>query len=533
VEQIAKELLQAMARPPDPRDTRTVQEVIDMYLAQLGDEITDRTRELRERTLKIFSQYFGKMPVAQCTPIALKEWLAERHNWSSGWSKQRVNADIQRVFNWAASLRYTRENPFRGLQIPRGKKLTGREMTPAEFQAVLRATDPPFRRFLMMMKLTGARNGELAGLLWRQIDWEKGAALLEKHKTSRKTGKPRLIVFPPPAMKFLAWLFRHRYGSAAVELQRILQSAPDRCLGIREVAKKMMAKGFTYRQIYGARRLIGATFERVGGWGDKGRTVYRLPAYPIEAPPPHADFVFLCGKRRPWTRTALGLKFKRLRKKLGLPMSCPMYGLRHAFISHAVRRGLPLKAIACLVGHVDTRMIEAPYCHVGEDFDYLRTAALQAIGHAPVPQKIVQPAPAPEAETNGTPAAAPPPAPGSPEELIRPLVRQIALLEQQLTAAKQAPKGAKLNPSHEMAFAAFQWALRQKPELEQARDEDVYAFLRSRPEWEGKLPPTFTTFGRYIRRHRKLVDGRGKREARRLHGCNRDPEKGGPHEKLA
>ena len=232
--------------------------------------------------------------------------------------------------------------------------------------------------------------------------------------------------------------------------------------------------------------------------------------------PAYADFVFLCGKRRPWTRTALGTKFKRIRKQLGLPMSCKMYGIRHLFISDAVRRGLPLKAIASLVGHVNTRMIEATYCHVGEDFDYLRMAALQAIGHAPVPQKVAQPAAEPL--TNGTPTPLPPPAPGSAEELIPPLIRQIAALEQQLVAAKQPRNGPKLQPAHEAAFAAYQWALQQRPELAQARDEDVYAFLRSRPEWEGKLPLSFSTFGRYIRQNRRLVDGESKRHQRRKQG---------------
>jgi hypothetical protein len=380
----------------------------------------------------------------------------------------------------------------------------------------------------MMMRLTGARNAELYKLRWHQIDWEKGAAILEDHKTARKTGKSRIIVFPPPAMKLLAWLFRHRYGSAAVELQRILQAAPDRCLGIREVAAKMRAKGFTYRQIYGARRLIGATLDRVGGWGSRGRVVYRLPQHPVEQPPDYANFVFLSIKKRPWNRVALATKFGRIRQKLGLPASAKMYGIRHMFISDAMRRGLPLKAIATLVGHVNTRMIESTYCHVGEDFDYLRRAALQAIGQAPVPQNVSKPPEGPG--LNETPAALPLPAPGSAEELIRPLVRQITALEQQLEKAKQ-PSTPKLNQAHEVAFAAYQWALQERPELAQARDEDVYVFLRSRPELEGKLPGSFTTLGRYIRQHRRLVDGCAKYQRRRKNAPSHPAPKGGtPHE---
>ena len=72
-------------------------------------------------------------------------------------------------------------------------------------------------------------------------------------------------------------------------------------------------------------------------------------------------------------------------------------------------------------------------------------------------------------------------------------------------------KTPKLNPAHEAAFAAFRWAIKQRPELARLRDKDVYAFLRSRPEYADKLPQSFATFGRYIRHYRRLVDHRGKR----------------------
>jgi site-specific recombinase XerD len=130
VHQLARELVQAMAQPLDPRDTRTVQEVIDLYLAHLGDDIAGRTRAMREGTLKLFSQQFGTKRISECNPVQLKHWLAERPRGISGWTKQRCNADIQRAFNWASNLRYIRENPFRGLEMHRAKKLTGRELSP-------------------------------------------------------------------------------------------------------------------------------------------------------------------------------------------------------------------------------------------------------------------------------------------------------------------------------------------------------------------------------------------------------------------
>lgn len=74
---------------------------------------------------------------------------------------------------------------------------------------------------LVVMWNTGARPGEIRQLTAEQVDWSAGVATLTRHKTARKTGKPRLIVFPPAAMEVLAkqrakygtgFLFRHCRG---------------------------------------------------------------------------------------------------------------------------------------------------------------------------------------------------------------------------------------------------------------------------------------------------------------------------------
>src|SRR5437879_5052308 len=87
-------------------------------------------------------------------------------------------------------------NPFKGWALTEEKK-TGRDMQRDELQALLRAAGPEFRRFMIMLKLTGARPGELSGLQWSYIDWQRCIAILDHHKTQKKTGKKRILVFPP------------------------------------------------------------------------------------------------------------------------------------------------------------------------------------------------------------------------------------------------------------------------------------------------------------------------------------------------
>lgn len=65
---------------------------------------------------------------------------------------------------------------------------------------------------LVVLWNTGARPGEVRQLTAEQVDWSAGVATLTRHKTARKTGKPRLIVFPPAAMEVLERQ-RERYGT--------------------------------------------------------------------------------------------------------------------------------------------------------------------------------------------------------------------------------------------------------------------------------------------------------------------------------
>jgi integrase-like protein len=253
--------------------------------------------------------------------------------------------------------------------------------------------------------------------------------------------------------------------------------------------------------------------------------VYELPEQPIEQEPAADSFVFLCGKHRPWNRTALGTKFKRLRKKLGLPASCKLYGIRHFHITDAVRKGVNLKAVATLAGHVDTRMIERVYCHVDGDLDFLHQAAQLAVS-PPAPNG----APA-QKETGGTnlvpPVYQPPviaapamPLPDLAQQLtglVEKLTRRLAGLDQARPAPVETPPPPpappRLTASHQIAYRAAKWALEQQPGLK--TDGQIYEWLRGRPEYAGQLPPTLVTFRRYLTQARRVIDGAGKREQRR------------------
>jgi integrase len=475
----------------DARGQVTVAEVIDKYLAHAGEELTPDALENRTADLNAFCADLGSRPVGQLSPLDLKQFLAKNaKRWQSGHKRAGVATSVKRAFNWAVEMRLIRENPVGGLRLNVDKK-TGRDVTPAEFQAALRHSDPYFRRFLIALKLTGARPCELRALHWRHIDWARGLAILPDHKTKKKTGKPRVIVLVPSVLKLLAIVMRDQHGPAAVELRRILQYAPDRTMPAKDVCFRMRQLGFSYRAVYLARKTIGAVKKRIGGWAAKGYTAYHLPENAVTLPPAAGDYVFVCSKQRPWTRHALARKFRRLARKIGLPDDCKVYGVRHYFITAAVKRGGNLKAIATLVGHSTTVMIERVYTHLEGDVAFLHQAALAAIALAGSPQTMPLPTDAEAWQQlllDRFPRARPKP-------------------------QRKKPGGPRpLNDAEKTAWQAYQFAREQAPDLTTV--DAVYAWLQGRREFAGQLPPTVVSFRRYVGRARLHYRGMSKRKAR-------------------
>jgi integrase len=379
------EVLQALAQKypflfhgADARDQATVGDVIARYLKDAKEDLSPAAYSARELYLNRFAEAFGSHRVADVTPIAVKEWIRSQEQFRSPWTRAAVNAALQRAFNWGARGKIIRENSIRGVELNEVKR-PGRDMHADEFQAILRRSDLPFRRFLLALKFTGARPGELAKLQWSQIDWEAGIATLPEHKTAKKTGKPRVLFFVPPMLKMLRIIQRQQgENSAIAALRRILETSPNRQAKKQDIARAMRRLGYSDRALGRARDSLGVTFRRLGGWGRYGHTVYVLPEQVSVPKPEPSEHVFLCAKGRPWTKNALGQKLKRLREDLGLPNDCKLYGLRHFFITWAVKNNVPLKAIATLVGQTTTAMIERVYCHLDGDLGYLHDAAQQA-----------------------------------------------------------------------------------------------------------------------------------------------------------
>ena len=98
-----------------------------------------------------------------------------------------------RAFNWAVTRGRLGRNPIAAIDIPPQRQVLS-YLTADQRGAVYDATkDRAFRLFLTALQETGCRPGEISAVEAGHVDLAAGLWELPKHKTARKTGKPRKV----------------------------------------------------------------------------------------------------------------------------------------------------------------------------------------------------------------------------------------------------------------------------------------------------------------------------------------------------
>ncbi len=208
-------------KPLPGRSGMTLRRLCDSFLVRTKERKEECSHKAQVRNLKAFCESFGHRDPATLKVHEVEEWLEQRDTWANS-SKALFITIIKAVFNWADEQQYIGQNPIKKLK----RRSTGRRrrvLTSGERERIKAEVSEDLRDFLTTLELTGCRPfSEAAKLTAQDIDWEKGRAMLIKHKTAKKTGRPRLIYFPPPLLARLKEraerypegpLFRNRLGN--------------------------------------------------------------------------------------------------------------------------------------------------------------------------------------------------------------------------------------------------------------------------------------------------------------------------------
>jgi integrase len=146
-------------------------------------------------------------PAASVMPLELVRWV-EGQGWGRTYRSNAIAA-VQRCYSWAHAMGLLAENRMRGVPKPGWER---REVCPTsdEVARLIVEAWEPFRSLLIVLAETGARPSELTGSLVRDVDRDGRRIILSRHKTGRKTGRPRIIYLTSRAAEVVAARCRSR-----------------------------------------------------------------------------------------------------------------------------------------------------------------------------------------------------------------------------------------------------------------------------------------------------------------------------------
>jgi integrase len=172
----------------------TVGEVFDLYLDYCQQQTA--SYELYSYFLNDADKSFGTLKLSELKPFHLTRWVNKHGSWGET-TRHMVITVVKAAINYGLREGYVESNPIRFMTMPTPES-RDRILSPEEWQNILGSIkDPCFRDYLVALRESGARPGEVAQLKPENVDVELGIWVLKKHKTKKKTRQDRVIYCSP------------------------------------------------------------------------------------------------------------------------------------------------------------------------------------------------------------------------------------------------------------------------------------------------------------------------------------------------
>lgn len=127
---------------------------------------------------------FEDLKINRITIAMIEKWIADRQAQKMPITTiRKVLVSLGQILKYAVRHRYISYNPFPDAERPRGnrKKDTIEVLTPDKINALLDAiTDQKYNTLFRMAIFSGARQGELLGLKWSDMDWENSQVHIQR-----------------------------------------------------------------------------------------------------------------------------------------------------------------------------------------------------------------------------------------------------------------------------------------------------------------------------------------------------------------
>ena len=300
----------------------TVDEWLDIWLKDYQIGVKPSTAYLYERQAKLYLRpELGSIPLEALKAHTIQHLynkLSQEHDGKPALSSKtikNIHGVLHKALQQAVLLNYIRYNPTSACVLP---KIIKKEIHPLNDQQTAQLLNllkgSKYELPLTVALFTGVREGELLGLMWDCVNFEKGTILIDKQlrKGQQKGGT---YYFSPPKNN------KSRTLTPAPYVMKLLRAQK-----IRQAEQKLMAGP---------------------AWEDTG-------------------LVFTNEFGRYVSYRAIYDSFKRVVRQIGIP-SARIHDLRHTYAVNCIRAGDDIKTVQSNLGHATAAFTLDVYGHFTED----------------------------------------------------------------------------------------------------------------------------------------------------------------------
>ena len=262
----------------------------------------------------------GAVKISALTPAAVQKFYNDLQTGGAGKplspkTVKNVHGVLHKALEQAVRMGYIRSNPSEVCELPRIEKAEIKPLDKPDIKALMDVLGDDVYSVLMKVDLfTGMRQGEILGLRWSCVDFERGTIFVEKQLSHPRTKGEAYCL-----------------ASLKNDKPRIIQPAPFVMSILRDWRKQQLAN----------RMLAGSL------WNDHG-----IP-----------DLVFTSETGRFLSYTAVWRNYKRAIERAGLPDS-RFHDLRHTYAVSSLRAGDDVKTVQENLGHHTAAFTLDQYGHV-------------------------------------------------------------------------------------------------------------------------------------------------------------------------
>lgn len=290
----------------------TVADLLDDWYAERSPDWAPQTRRTRAGDVKHLKAVLGHVRLRDLDALTIQRAIAKMRaqGYCAGTINGRLSA-LSGALARAIELGRIKHDPMRGVRRPKTERRSDRVLTEEQLIAVLReARRSRWWLAIVLAAHTGLRRGEVLGLQWRDVDWERAEIRVRRTVITGDDGRPALQDRP-----------KTRAAMRAVAVDPYI-------LGLLRHHRRQQAE---------ERLHMGPE------WQDHG-------------------LIFPGRDGRPVAPSTIDAVIVSVRKRLGLPW-LRLHDLRHAHASHLLAAGINPADVAARLGHSRPSVTLQLYAH--------------------------------------------------------------------------------------------------------------------------------------------------------------------------